>query len=213
MRTGDGPLDYAVDGAAPPAELLADPGFAAEHDAAARDCEAIRRGLQLLADGVPPDRQSRPAGGFRPRRRALAAAALAVLALAGGLGSWAALRPDGPGGPGPASLTDRGAVACARLIATGDITAVRPQNGKLLVTLRVLEYLKPSTGPAVQTFTADDPAREVGAPAWTVGRTVLVRVPANGDPPQVFAGAMLTAQREQVRALLDRGVPRCDAPG
>jgi hypothetical protein len=212
MRTGDGPLDYAVEGATPPPERRAQPGFAAEHDAAVRDCAAIRRGLELLAAEASPARQPAPATRSRPRRRALAAAAV-VLALAGGLGSWAALRPAGPAPAGPASLTAEGAVACARLIATGEVTAVRPQDGRLRVTLRVVEYLKPATGPAVQTFTADDPAREVGAPTWTVGRTVLVRVPTGGGPPEAFAGATLTARHEVFRAVLDRGVPRCDGPG
>lgn len=108
-------------------------------------------------------------------------AVAAVLAAAGCGGLHAA-----PASPSFASMA--GVLGCADSVAWGRITAAEPVAGRLAVSVDVDEWLVPSTGGRTLTFLADDPAREVGAPAWQQRERVLVVVPER-DPAAAYGSA------------------------
>ncbi|UXY27607.1 hypothetical protein [Streptomyces sp. HUAS TT20] len=171
-----------------PDEARADAAFMAEHRAATADVVLLREQLGLLAEAlsepaaVPkpaPMNAVRPVRTRRPRALNLAFGAFAVVAvaavlsgmawlltqtgstMAGGASDSAAKASDGKSDQGPMY------VACSRLVAEGDVTAVErvPGTGQRRVTLRVTHYYKPSRGKDELTFLTDesiDPAPREG---------------------------------------------------
>ena len=90
-----------------------------------------------------------------------------------------------------------GVLGCAELVAWGTVTGSRPVTEGLAVTFDVQEWVYPTSGRAAVAFVADDPAREVAAPAW--GRseeTVLVIVSDTGPTERLGTdeGARAVAQ-------------------
>lgn len=147
----------------------------------------------------------RPAGrggaGVRRMTRAsagsgLLAAAALVCGLAAGCGQ----------APPPESLAASGVLGCATSAAWGQVTSVTPGADGLHVVLRVERWVVPGQKTDTVAFVADDPAREVGAPAWTVGdRGLLVLLPAT--PPSLRGEA---AGRSVEQAWRDAGARRLD---
>jgi len=88
----------------------------------------------------------------------------------------------------PSFATMAGVIGCAQSVVWGQVTAAEPVAGRLAVTVEVEEWLVPSTGGRILTFQADDPAREVGAPAWEPAGKVLVIVPER-DPAASYGPA------------------------
>ncbi|MEE1942430.1 hypothetical protein V1L54_24015 [Streptomyces sp. TRM 70361] len=144
--------------------------------------------------------------------------------LAGALGAAAAVSvlllvigpPGGDGSPGSEGpgreeagqgQTYQEYIACARMIADADIADVRrsPEEGRLLVTLDVREWIKPTSGAErVELDVVDPSVAGVGEP-WREGRRALVVVPARDDlAADVFTGDALADQREQLEYYLPR---------
>ncbi len=90
-----------------------------------------------------------------------------------------------------------GVLGCADVIAWGTVAARQPVRDGLEVTVDVEEWVYPSTGSGRVTFVADDPAEEVGAPAWEVSGARLLIVLSENAP-----ASPLSAE-EGARALRD----------
>ena len=70
---------------------------------------------------------------------------------------------------------------------------------------KVEEWVYPGTGAGSVTFLADDPAREVGAPAWPASQVrVLVIVSEDAPPAPIKA----SQGNEAVRQWREAGSPR-----
>ncbi|WP_369169411.1 hypothetical protein AB5J49_16615 [Streptomyces sp. R28] len=172
-RTGVDALMAAITGEPLPDETRADAAFMAEHRAAAADVALLREQLGLIGEAlaepdqaqaqapaqspepVPPRRPSR----VRRRAFTLAFGTLAVAAVAsvvtglgwlvsqggdaglssGGSADQASSKEAGPDFANPLYL------ACARLVAEGDVTAVEPLPGTAQerITLRVTRFYQP----------------------------------------------------------------------
>ncbi|MFI7415194.1 hypothetical protein ACIBU0_41830 [Streptomyces sp. NPDC049627] len=170
-RTGVDALMAAITDEPLTDEARADAAFMTEHRAAAADVALLREQLGIIgrALGEPPAPASAPAPEPAPvrrpsrvRRRAftLAFGTLAVAAVASvvaGLGWLVAQAGDGglaSGGSADAasSKQDSGAafgspryLACARLVAEGDVTSVEPLpgTGQERITLSVTRFYRP----------------------------------------------------------------------
>lgn len=77
-----------------------------------------------------------------------------------------------------------GVLGCAELVAWGAVTGSEPVSEGLEIQLEVEEWVSPSTGSRAVTFIADDPAREVGAPAWPESPERLLVVVSEAGPTQ-----------------------------
>ncbi|MFI9149687.1 hypothetical protein [Streptomyces sp. NPDC053367] len=102
-----------------------------------------------------------------------------------------------------ADLSAPGYLACARLIAEGDVTAVEPVPGagQDRITLRVTRHLKPARGPAEVSFPMD---RDVD-PRPRTGDHVLISIPEGSAVPDVWSvGAQDVAE---ARAWITRALP------
>jgi hypothetical protein len=91
-----------------------------------------------------------------------------------------------PGSAGFASYA--GVLGCADLVAWGKVTGSEPVTEGLEVAFDVSEWVYPEAGGTAVTFVADDPAREVAAPAWDASEeTVLVIVSDTGPAERLEA--------------------------
>lgn len=129
--------------------------------------------------------------------RPLALLALTAVCACGG---------GAPPSPGFASMA--GVLGCARTVVWAEVERVRPGGGGLEVALDAQEWVHPADGPAQLTVVADDPAREVGAPAWRPGPVRLLVVVPHDGPVQPY-GADEGARA--VRQWRDAGEPRPSA--
>lgn len=80
-------------------------------------------------------------------------------------------------------------LACADTVVWGTVTRVDPAPAGLRVVLDVREWVHPSRGPDELVVVADDPGREVGAPAWQPGAARLLVVVSRSAPVQPLAAA------------------------
>ncbi|MBT2417173.1 hypothetical protein J7F01_25675 [Streptomyces sp. ISL-22] len=210
-RTGADALMAAITGEPLPDEARADAAFMNEHRAAVADVTLLREQLEIVgrALGEPPAPAPATApapepepvpvrGPSRVRRRgfSLAFGTLAVAAVASvvaGLG-WLLSQA------GDAGLSSRGSadqasskqaeagfgspryLACARLIAEGDVTAVLPVpgTGQERITLRVTRSYQPEKSEDEVTFLMEEAA--VGK-----GEHILVGIPRRAAGPDFWA--------------------------
>lgn len=78
-----------------------------------------------------------------------------------------------------------GVLGCADFVVWGTVESVEPVADALEVTFDVEEWVSPSAGTSSVMFLADDPVKEVGAPAWepSVEKVLVV---ASKDPTQRY---------------------------
>ncbi|MEU5161286.1 hypothetical protein AB0G74_16990 [Streptomyces sp. NPDC020875] len=143
-----------------------------------------------------------PAARRRSRRRgiflgggAVAAAAALVIGLVAHNVSGAGNGADGrakaagvsgttdTGAAGSMSQSDAEGVACATLIAEGDIVSVRdaPGEGRILLTLDITKWIKPDGGKRRVELDLVDPAITEGRRDFGAGDNVLISVPTRRD--------------------------------
>ncbi|MEU8956143.1 hypothetical protein AB0C93_17785 [Streptomyces sp. NPDC048518] len=223
-------LMLAITGEPVPAEALRDPGFAADHAAAAADVALLRERLGTLGatlaagSGLGSAPALAPPGRIRSRRRSTAAlgavAATLAVVVVGGLG-WLVVdagqgggsdqgaargtTSDGkPGrtGGGDADLSPEGFVACSRLIVEGTVTAVDPVPGALedRVTVDVTRHLKPESGSDTVKFPMDHYAE----PRLRRGDHVLVTVDKGSAEPANWA---VGKERDRLRTMILKALP------
>lgn len=187
------------------------------------DEDRLRRAMTMIGDEAARDDAAPAADARAPwwRRRSIAAGALLAAAAVsvGGLsltlgGGDPSQSPEAdPGGQGQ-TLVEW--VACARLIAEGDVVAVReaPEPGRVTVTFAVRDWIKPAQGDDQVTLDVVDPTEAQVREPWTPGGPLLIVVPERHDQPtDTFRGAELTDNREQIESALPRAATtECPAP-
>jgi hypothetical protein len=179
--------------------------------------ERLRLALGLIADeagrDAPAPRPAPQAVWWRRHTMVTTAlgAAAAVCALLVGLG---ALGDTGPAGSGSGSTGARDNesgdhdssqgqssqeyIACARMIAEGDVLAVReaPQQGRVLVTFAVQDWIKPTEGADEVELDLVDPTAAGISEPWAKGQHVLIVVPSREDlVADSFSGSALAGGR------------------
>ncbi|MFJ9740568.1 hypothetical protein [Streptomyces sp. NPDC101166] len=159
----------------------------------------------------PPLSEQQRERATRPRRTrpALAAAVglAAVAALCAALlTTWSQDRPaddtttQDAGGQGQ---TYAEGIACARLIAEGDVLDVRPASrpGRVLLRFAVNHWIKPDRGADTVELDLVDPSVAQVEEPFAKGRHLLLVVPAREDlEADASSGAELTRMREVVDA-------------
>jgi hypothetical protein len=226
---GTDALMAALTGEEPSEAARADAAFMTEHRAAEADVALLREQLGLIGDALARDaeavhRKPAPVRAPRDRRRArrVAFASLAAAAVAtvlAGMGWLVAQNGGGASQDSGASadkaapsagsaLSSPGYLACARLVAEGDVTEVErvpPAAGQERITLHVTRSYKPEKagGEGGQmTFVLGEDA---GQKALHKGDHVLVSFPRHAAAPdQVIVGAQAVARE---RAGLTRALP------
>ncbi|MFE0512046.1 hypothetical protein [Streptomyces sp. NPDC058964] len=172
-------LPAVLSGEPLPDAAHADAAFMAEHRAAAADVALLREQLGIIGDALAepaparkpaPAPAARPPRARRPRAARFAFGALAVAAVAAVLTGMAWLMTQSGGGVSADGASDSAAkssdektgsgavyMACARLVAEGDVTAVERVrgSGQRRVTLHVTRYYKPVNGKEELTFVTD----------------------------------------------------------
>ncbi|MGV9939543.1 hypothetical protein [Streptomyces sp. NPDC003401] len=230
------PLMAAALGVPLSGEARTDPALVAAHRAAAADVALLREQLGVLAEALtrPPAAEParRPAPvPLRPARRrppprlravGLAAAGALVagsgwllvqvnggasgIASSGADGSAADEKAAAPGAAGD-PLGDPGYLACARLVAEGDVTAVAPVRGtsRERITLRVTRSYKPGATAGQEVgFVVE---RDVD-PLVAEGDHVLVGFSRGFAAPDVWAVG--EAEIAAGRSALARALPEAD---
>ena len=133
-----------------------------------------------------------------------------MLAGVGWLGSIAliggclALSSDDPD-PGDQGQSQAEWVACARLIAQGNVLDVRdaPEAGRVIVKFAVTEWIKPATGADQVELDVVDPATAKERNPWAPGGPVLVLIPTRSDlPADTFTGESRQLYRRLIRSWL-----------
>lgn len=212
-RDGVDALMAAITGEPLPDEARADAAFMAEHRSAAADVALLREQLGLIGQALaepPPARASEPVPPRRPsrvRQRALtlafgAFAVAAVASVVAGLG-WLVSRGGDAGlasGGSADSASSKQAdtdfasphyLACARLVAEGDVTAVVPVPGTLQerITLRVTRFYQPEKSPRKSPEKGEDDEVTFLMEEDIVdkGEHLLVGIPRNAATPDVWA--------------------------
>ncbi len=97
-----------------------------------------------------------------------------------------------------------GVLGCADLVAWGTVVAAEPVDGRLQVRLEVVEWVVPADGSDTVVFLADDPAKEIGAPAWDSQDEVLVIV----SPASPAARYSAVEGQRAVTQWREEGSPR-----
>lgn len=208
--SGDDALMAAIIDEPLPDEIRADAAFMAEHQAAVADVALLREQLGIIgrALGEPPAPAPEPKPEPAPlpvrqpsrvRRRVFAVAfgALAVTAVASvmaGLG-WLVSQSGGADTQSAGGSADKAApeaaagshfgtpryLACARLVAEGEVTAVVPVPGAAQerITLRVTRSYQPEKSGREVTFVMEEDALHKG-------EQVLVGIPRHAAGPDVW---------------------------
>ncbi|MFE9018858.1 hypothetical protein ACFYNL_09850 [Streptomyces sp. NPDC007808] len=239
-RTGVDALMAAITGEPLPDEARADAALMAEHRSATADLALLRAQLEIIGTALtaapdparepePEPVPARPRPSSRARRRAftLAFGTLAVAAVASvvtGLG-WLLSQAGDGGGMASGSSADEASskqaeaafgtpryLACARLVAEGDVTAVVPVPGTAQerITLSVTRSYwpekpekpeksqKPGKGHDEVTFLMEEDA--VGE-----GEHILVGIPRHAAAPDFWAVGERDIAPE--RAWIAAGLP------
>ncbi|MGW2719094.1 hypothetical protein [Streptomyces sp. NPDC001492] len=223
-------LMAAITGEELPEEARADAAFTAEHRRATADVALLRRQLGIIGDALAeePRPERTPAAVRAPRdwRRArrFAFGSLAVAAVAtvlSGLG-WLLVQANtgvdtlSGGSAHSASKADRNAeagsafsspgyLACTRLVAEGEVTAVEPVSkaaGQERITLDVTRTYKPEKPRKEITLLIED---ETLRKALHKGDHILVSVPPQSAVPDYVIVGEKSIARE--RAGLTRALP------
>ncbi|MEV6948504.1 hypothetical protein AB0N07_42630 [Streptomyces sp. NPDC051172] len=224
-------LMAAITGEELPEEARTDAAFAAEHRRATADVALLRLQLGIIGDALAeeprPERTPAPVRAPRDWRRArrLAFGSLAVAAVAtvlSGLG-WLVVQAgsgadtmSGGSADSAASKADRkaeagsafsspGYLACTRLVAEGEVTAVQPVHGTAgpeRITLDVTRSYKPEKSQKEITLLIED---ETLRKALHKGDHILVAVPARSAVPEHVIVGETSIARE--RAGLTRALP------
>lgn len=210
----------AYEGAVPDDALMAailgeplPPGSAEAADVAVLREQVGLIGRVLSEPPGPPGRAPAAAGRSRRRRHRVVLGALAVTCagafLSGaawlvtqggtaGTGDSAASGVADSGGKAAAPFGSPGYLACARLVAEGTVTEVRPASGDggLRITVRITRPYVPRTASGEVTFLTEEVP---GA-----GDRVLFGLPAHGvRPDALFLGeAEIAPERARVTAAL-----------
>ena len=212
-------------------EARADTAFMAEHRKAEADVALLREQLGIIGEALARDartqekpapvRTPRPA---RPRVRRFALAGLAVAAAAGVLSGMGWLLAQAGGGasslssggsedsgakaadsPGPGSAFDSpGYLACARLVAEGEVARVEQLPGNAdqeRITLDVTRSYKPEKGKKELTFLVEE---ELVQKALHKGDHILVAIPQGSATPDYVLVGEKSIARE--RAGLDQAL-------
>ncbi|MFR0362365.1 hypothetical protein [Streptomyces sp. MCC20] len=227
---GTDALMAALTGEEPPGGDRADAAFLSEYRAARADVALLRAQLGLIGDALAQDaavrRRPAPPRAPRDRRRArgFASGLLAVAAVAtvlagmgwlvtragGGAGEDSGASADKAAAPSAASsagsaLGDPGRLACARLVAEGEVTRVEPvpaTAGQERITLHVTRSYKPEKAPEKVVFVLGRGLAEKGLHK---GERVLVALPeGSAVADRVVVGAREIARE---RAGLVRALP------
>ncbi|MBG0855236.1 hypothetical protein I2W78_26155 [Streptomyces spinoverrucosus] len=208
----------------------ADAALVAEHRSAAADVALLREQLGIIAEALteaPEEPAQAPAPPVRPRPRrrrtfALALGAVGVAAAGAmvvGLG-WLLVRAgdgatESSGAAADSAQSDSSKavgplgspeyLACARLVAEGEVTDTRPVpgTGEERVTLEVTRSYKPARSDADVTFAIPTSA------GLDEGEQVLVAIPRDSVSPDFWlvGEAAIAAQRP----LLIETLPQADA--
>lgn len=132
-------------------------------------------------------------------RTARALNVLAAVLVVSGCGGQASTQSAG----GFASYA--GVLGCADVVAWGSVKGSTAVDEGLEVSFEVDEWVYPGTGSDSVTFVADDPAREVAAPAWPASQEKLLVIVSEVAPTQ----RLDAAEGEQaVQQWRDAGSPR-----
>ncbi|MDT0407606.1 MULTISPECIES: hypothetical protein [Streptomyces] len=155
---------------------------------------------------IPP-RLLRPPRFSRPGWRRARAVGSGLVALAACVTLFTVVARTGGGGAdsadGAASRADGGAAAktvrrcdAYRTVVRGELTAARAlPDGRVRVTVRVSDWLRPPSGEPTARFDVPAPAGD----AYRAGQRVLVEVPRQEDaPPHVTTGQGDTERRLRV---------------
>ncbi|MGX9921310.1 translation initiation factor IF-2 [Streptomyces sp. NPDC002248] len=180
----------------------AEVGFGANVDSRA---EAGSR-ADAAARPIPP-RLLRPPRFSRPGWRRARAIGSGLVALAACVTLFTVVARTGGGdadsADGAASRADGGAAAktvrrcdAYRTVVRGELTAARAlPDGRVRVTVRVSDWLRPPSGEPTARFDVPAPAGD----AYRAGQRVLVEVPRQEDaPPRVTTGRGDTERRLRV---------------
>jgi hypothetical protein len=98
-----------------------------------------------------------------------------------------------------------GVLGCADVVAWGTVTGSTAVDEGLEVTFDVDEWVHPGTGSDSVTFVADDPQREVAAPAWPAAQDKVLVILSEVAP----TARLDVAEGEQaVQQWRDAGSPR-----
>jgi hypothetical protein len=96
-------------------------------------------------------------------------------------------------------------VACATVIAEGDVVAVRPapQRGRLVLTFAVRDWIKPAQGARRVELNVVDPRVANVRRAWKPQKHVMIGVPVRRDLEAVpFTGRRLAFERPRIERAL-----------
>ncbi|GHH29902.1 hypothetical protein [Streptomyces lanatus] len=221
--------DAVVTGQAPSARRLrGDPEIRAQWDEARQVESRLRQGLGLLAEEarmqetqktdmdtetVHGDAGAPAAGAARRWRRAALVVAAAVVvglgAAAVGLQPWSG--DDGGSEQGTASLSGRGLLACAEVVAQGQVDEVEAvSGGRVELRMTVGEYLKPRKDPGGRLEVTTQGRAELRA-----GIEAAVVVYPDRADASVYPGEQGTRLLSQLRpyAAEPDTLPRCEGSG
>ena len=140
-----------------------------------------------------------------------AAAAAAVVWTGSALVVQDPAPPEAPGSTTEEAWTAPERIACSSAITRGVLADVAPAGqGRVSVTIRVADWLKPQQGRDQVTVTVVDGDLEVEKP-WVPGSEVLVTVFVDPErEPDVFTGdAIAPAQRNLEAYLVQARDKRC----
>ncbi|MCX4821366.1 hypothetical protein OG883_15920 [Streptomyces sp. NBC_01142] len=183
------------------------------------DEDAVRRALRMIggeagrADpGSAPAQE--PVSLAKPRRRRRVVAVSLAAAAAAAAACIAVTVSVMSGSSGPASREEQNGqgqtlaewIACARTIAVGDVSEVRPSSkGRITVGLDVADWIKPSHGDSRITLDLVDPRVTEARPPIEKGQHLLMVVPERSDQEtSTFEGAELTQYRSTITKALGK---------
>ncbi|MFF4499916.1 hypothetical protein [Streptomyces sp. NPDC001401] len=224
-HNGADALMAAITGEALSDEARADTAFMAEHRKAEADVALLREQLGIIGDALGaegrPQRQPAPVRAPRDWRRArrFAFGSLATAAVAtvlAGMG-WLVTQAGSGGGEDSSSasgakadasarspFSSAGYLACARLVAEGDVTKVERLPGATeqeRITLHVTRSYKPEKAQKKVTFVIEEAAVQK---ALHKGDHILVAIPQHAAASDYVLVGEQSIARE--RARLDRAL-------
>jgi hypothetical protein len=107
-------------------------------------------------------------------------------------------------------------VACSTTMAVGDVASVRKsaEEGNIVVTFEVTEWLKPARGDRRITLDVVDPGTHDDQQRVKAGQHLLIAVPERDDQALgVVEGDGLALQRRQIKKYLDEAeTTACPSP-
>lgn len=182
--------------------------------------EKLRRALAMIGeeagrDEVVPEPRARTTPWWRHWGTVTGGLVTAAALCAGVL--VLALGDDKPTGPSGGNQSGKGQtleewIACARVIAEGDVAAVRDSEepGRVIVTFDVDDWIKPAQGTKRVDLDLVDPTEAGVHPSWKAGTHALIVVPERHDlSADTFEGAQLDRYRDQI----ERALPKAPEAG